>query len=197
MTRLIFTRNRVTAQSWAGGRGCGQPPLQQHVGKPGRRAALGVLWKSPELCLHQWNKETLSKRKCSSSQVAHSYFSLRTKWRGRHGKQSNPPWTKRSWKNMQNTNANACKHLAKMGRRLKLSPSALMGTHWNLTAALSYGNTTIPVIQAVRLEILTSTSEQGKMTPRLLLSIEIKQSATKGERMHLFSSVCFQSPQCV
>lgn len=119
------------------------------------------------------------------------------KWRGKDGKQNNLLRTKCSWKNMQDTNANAWKHLAKMGRRLKFSPSTLMGTHWNLTTALSYGNTTALIIQAVRLEILTSTSEGGKMTPLLLLSIEIKQFATKGKRMHLFSSVCFQSQQCV
>lgn len=64
--------------------------------------------------------------------------------------------------------------------------------------ALSYGNTTALVIQAVRLEILTSTSEGGgKMTPLFLLSIEIKPLATKGKRMHVFPSVCFQSQQCV
>lgn len=63
--------------------------------------------------------------------------------------------------------------------------------------ALSYGNTTALVIQAVRLEILTSTSGGGEMTPLFLLSIEIKPLATKGKRMHVFPSVCFQSQQCV
>lgn len=36
-----------------------------------------------------------------------------------------------------------------------------------------------------------------KMTPLFLLSIEIKQFATKGKHMHVFPSVCFQSQQCV
>lgn len=109
-------------------------------------------------------------------------------------------WKTKSPKDkMHDTPANAWKHLDKMGRNPKFSHSTLVGTHWNLTMALSCGNTTALVIQAVRLEILTSTlgGVEGKMTPLFLLSIEIKQFATKGKHMHVIPSVCFQSQQCV
>lgn len=134
-----------------------------HGQKPARRSDSVILQKSSELCWFTPAQDLdLIWRKVLIITTCPRLFLHCAKRRGKDGKQNNLLRTKCSWKNMHDTDANAWKHLAKMGRRLKFSPSTLMGTHWNLTTALSYGNTTALVIQAVRLEILTSTSEGGK-----------------------------------
>lgn len=117
-------------------------------------------------------------------------FLHHAKWRWKDGKQ-NHLRTKCSWKNMHDTHADTQKHLDKLGRSPRFSASTLAGAHWDLTMAVSCGNTTALVIQAVRLETLTSAlGGWGEMTPLFLLSIEIKPCATKGKRMQ-------RSPRCV
>lgn len=92
--------------------------------------------------------------------------------------------TKCSWKNMHDTHANAWKHLDKMGRSPRFSPSTLVGTYWNLTMALSCGNTTALVIQAVRLEILTSASEGGGKNDSTLSAFHWNKTVCNKRQAH-------------